>query len=297
MNAPAPEEKPNAPTRERSRRDPTNLPRVSTPVVAAVLLAFLLVLAGLFALGYFPHRHRVNEAKEFAENQQDVPKVDVVQPARRTTAGDLVLPADTRAMQETSLFPRTSGYLKKLYVDIGDRVKAGQLLAEIETPEVDAQLNSARASLEQAKANVTKSEADLDLADKTVRRFESPAVANSVTPQDIDEKRSAFNQARAARDAARASVNAAQAEVQRLTELQSFEKVTAPFAGVITARNYDVGALMSAGNNSADGREMFRIAETDVLKVLANIPQTYVTSVKVGQTATLEVRNYPGRTF
>jgi RND family efflux transporter MFP subunit len=292
-HAPAPA---SAPAHEENPI-PNDLPTVRTPVVTAVLIAFTVLLAALFAVGYVPNHQRRQEADAVAAERQDlIPRVDVIQPRRPSTAGDLVLFADARAMQETSIYPRANGYLKRLEVDIGDRVKAGQLLAEIDTPEVDAQLNEARAALEQSKANVTKAQADYEFAGTTFQRFQSLDKTQAVTPQDLDQRRSAFNQASAALAAAKANVGASEAAVQRLTETQSFSRVTAPFAGVIAARNYDVGALLSPTNTGA-GRELFRIAQTDTLRAFVNVPQSYVTSIRPGQPASLEVRNFPGRQF
>jgi RND family efflux transporter MFP subunit len=177
-------------------------------------------------------------------------------------------------------------------------VKAGDLLAEIDAPEVDAQLNQAKAQLEQTKSTVTKAEADLNLAKLTLQRYTDAAKNSpgSVTAQDIDEKRAAYDDAASALKQAKATVVAGEAEVQRLATLQSFEQISAPFDGIVTARNYDIGALVSAGNTAA-GAEMFRVQETDVLRAFVNVPQTYVTSVKVGQAAFLSVRNYAGKEF
>src|SRR6185437_3242409 len=157
-------------------------------------------------------------------------------PPRQPTAGNIERPADVRALQETSVYPRASGYLKRLLVDIGDRVKDGQLLAEIDSPEVDSQLNEARATQEQAAANLNKAQADKDLAQTTITRYDTLSkTPGAITQQDIDEKRSQLNQAKAALEAARSNVTAAAAAVQRLSDMQRFEKVTAPFPGVITA--------------------------------------------------------------
>lgn len=274
---------------------PTDLPKVGTRGIVIVAFVFILLLAALFAVGYIPHLHRMREAEAIAKEQDDKPIVEVVQPKRANTGGELVLPGDARAFQETALYPRATGYLKQLLVDIGDRVKAGQLLAVIEAPEIDAQLNEARAALEQAKTNVTKSQTDLAFAQTTLQRYESAVKTGAVTTQDVDEKRTALDQAKSAVDASRAAVAASEASVQRLAELQGFQKVYAPFGGVITSRGYDVGALLTAANST--NRALFGLAETDTLKVFVSVPQTYATAITNGQEATLEVRNFPGRLF
>jgi RND family efflux transporter MFP subunit len=199
-------------------------------------------------------------------------------------------------MQETSIFPRANGYLKRVLVDIGDRVESGQLLAEIEQPDVDADLLQAKASVAQANANLVKAQNDFDLSQATLKRYEGFAQGGGVTQQQLDEKRAAFAQAQSALAGAQANVKVADAAVQRLTAMQGFEKVTAPFAGTITSRNYDIGALIN-GTNPAAGHELFRVADTATLRVFVNVPQTYVTAVRTGQPASLIVRNFGNREF
>ena len=278
---------------------PKDLPKIGTGKIVIVAIVGVAILAGLFVIGYIPQRKRIAEADRVAKEQGDKPIVDVALPKRPPTSGNLVLPADARAMQETPIYPRANGYLKRLLVDIGDKVKAGDLLAEIDTPEIDAQLNEARAALEQSRANLTKSKADLALAQSTLNRYETLSKSDgglAVTEQDLDEKRAAFNQAQSASNAAGANVTAAEAAVQRLTTLQGFEKVTAPISGVISARNYDVGALISPANTTV-GSELLRVTQADTLRVFVNVPQSYASQIKIDQPASLEVRNFPGRKF
>ena len=275
---------------------PDNLPKFGTITVGVLAVVGALILVVLFVLGYIPRQHRIEEADRVANEANFKPIVEVKAPTRQPNAGNLELPADVRALQETSLFPRASGYLKKLMVDIGDRVKEGQLLAEIDSPEVDSQLNEAQAALEQSKANLNKSQADEQLAQTTIDRYDALSkTPGAVTQQDWDEKRSQYNQAVAALNASKANVNAAAATVQRLTDEKAFEKVIAPFAGVITTRNYDIGALLQANNPS--GRELMRIARTDTLRAFVSVPQSAASGVRIGQEATLTVRNFPGRQF
>lgn len=276
---------------------PTDLPKIGSVAVCLMVLLALAILGGLFLLGWLPRQKREAQLLADAKAVQEArPVVDVAQPKRSSAARELVLPGDLRAMQETAIYSRANGYLKRFLVDVGDPVEAGQLLAEIDTPEVDAELTQARALLEQAKANANKAQVDLELAQSTLRRFEELAQTNAVAQQQIDEKRSAYEQARAASEACKANVAAAQATVGRLATLQGFEKVVAPFAGTITARNYDVGALLSA-SNTGPGKELFRLEQIDTLRVFVNVPQAYVTSIRNGQGANVVVRNYPGRQF
>ncbi|HEX3358117.1 MAG TPA: efflux RND transporter periplasmic adaptor subunit [Tepidisphaeraceae bacterium] len=278
---------------------PTDLPKVSTGSVFIAGVVIVIAFIALFIIGWIPRHHRKVEAEKDAQQQQDTrPMVETTQPTRQNKGFDLVLPADVRALQETPVYPRTSGYLKRWLVDIGDQVKEGQLLAEIDTPEVDAQLNQSKATLEQTKANVLKAQADMKLAQVTLQRYldaqkQSPG---SVTAQDVDEKRSAYDDAASGLEQVKASVVAQAADVTRLTVLQGFEKVVSPFGGVVTARNYDNGALLSAGNTAA-GAELFRIQAIDTLRAFINVPQSYSTSIKIGQDGFLTVRNYSGKEF
>lgn len=274
---------------------PTDLPRPGARTIILVVVLFLLMLAGMFVVGYVPHRGEAARARADADERASaVPVVGVATPRENTFAKDIVLPADIRPYQETAIYPRTSGYLKKQYVDINDRVKAGELLAEIDTPEVDAQLIQSKAALDQAKANVAKAVSDIDLAAKTLARYKDlpPGAASA---QDLDVHQSAYDAAVAALAQTKASVGVAEADVQRLTVLQGFEKVTAPFSGIVTARGYDVGALLSA--TSTTGREMFRITQSDRLRVDVYLPQVLTSEITMGEPATLEVRNYPQKQF
>src|SRR5436190_15126527 len=226
---------------------PQDLPRVSGVAVAIVAFIAVAAFVGLFLLGWVPRERRIAELKSDLTSDTR-PVVETALPTRDIKPLDLWLPADARAMQETSIFPRANGYLKRLLVDIGDRVKEGQLLAEIDAPEVDADLNQARASLGQAQANAAKAQQDYELAEATSKGYDQAGASGGITQQQLDEKRSAQSQAQAALVAAKANISAAQASVQRLEAMQSFQKVTAPFAGTVTARNYDVGALLSPTN-------------------------------------------------
>jgi len=286
---------------------PKNLRRPHFLTVAAATLLFLALLAGLFVLGWAPHERQQKLAADDAGAADGaIPIVAVTSPKRSVGMHEIVLPCDIRPAQETLIFPRATGYLKKLNVDIQDHVQAGQLLAEIDTPEVDAQLEQARAALAQAKADVDKAKADLELAQRTLTRYLT-VNTSSVAQQERDEKLAARDQAQAGVAQVQASVVAAEANVQRLVVLQGFEKITAPFAGVITARNYDLGTLISASSGGSGagggaggggaGRELFRLTQSDTLRVYVNMPQGESSDVKPGQKATLTVRNFPNHPF
>ena len=275
---------------------PHDLKKPRTLTVVAVAILFVLLLAGLFVLGWLPYlAEQRDAAKLVSDGAGDIPLVQAIAPVLAEGRHELVLPCDIKPSQETALYPRTSGYLKKLYVDIQDTVTAGQLLAEIDTPEVDAQLLQSKAAVEQTQAAVVKAQADLDLAQRTLDRYQGSA-AGVVTKQEMDVRVAAKDQAAAAVEQSKADVRAAQANVERLIVLQGFEKVTAPFAGTITARNYDVGSLLSS-NSSENRRELFHITQTDVMRVYVNVPQIEATDLAPGQQAFLTVQNYPMRKF
>lgn len=211
-----------------------------------------------------------------------VPTVAVVAPDAAPLQQAVVLPGDVEAFQEANIYARTSGYLGHWLTDIGTHVHSGQLLAEIESPEVDAQLAQARADAATATANY-------QIAKVTASRWEDMLKSNAVSEQSSQENVSTMK-------AKQAMLAAAQANVDRLQQLQSFEKVYAPFDGVITVRNVDVGALIDAGNGGTPAA-LFKLAETDKLRVFVNVPQDDATNVQVGAQATLNLPQYPGRTF
>jgi len=244
-----------------------------------VLFGTVAVIAALFALGFIP-RWRANAALTSSVRDQR-PTVTVVSSQKPNEAANLVLPGSTQAIQETALYARTNGYVRKWNVDIGAKVEAGQLLAEIETPEVDQELNQARANVAQAIANA-------DLARATLTRWQQLVDQKVVSPQEFDEKRSAA-------DARAADLRVAQANVKRLEELQGFEKIVAPFTGIVTVRNIDNGNLVSAG--SGQTAPLFRLAQTDTLRIYVTVPQTQSRSIAPGQSATVSVREIPDKTF
>lgn len=254
------------------------------------------IFAVLFVVGIVPRLRLRRDLRTDAEaERQRVPTVSTVRPHRAADALAVPLPGNVQAILETGVYARTDGYLKTRYVDIGDHVHAGQLLAEIDTPEVDQQLNQAIATLNESKANVVKLEADLALARTTLQRYVIAGVG-TVSKQQIDERTAGVTDAEKAVDAARATVNANEANVHRLLDLQGFQKVYASFDGIITARSVDQGALISAGSGGGM-RELFRLAQVDVLRILVYVPQSYSPDVKVGQKAAVGVRELPRRTF
>ncbi|MBV8550345.1 MAG: efflux RND transporter periplasmic adaptor subunit [Acidobacteriaceae bacterium] len=240
---------------------------------------FALGIAGMFTL----RSRAATEARVAAVTRTlALQHVSVVHPARGAGATELSLPGTTEAFNESPIFARTNGYLKSWTKDIGAHVKAGELLAVIETPELDQQLMQARGVLAQAEAN-------LKLAKITAARYQDLIGTHSVSQQNVDQG----NQNVAMLTG---SAQAAAADVQRLEQLQAFERVYAPFDGVITARNTDIGDLVNAGNGGM-AQELFRVARIDTLRVFVNVPEDYVGSIKPGVAAKLSIAGFPGREF
>src|SRR5580692_2138161 len=243
--------------------------------------AFVIVVAVVIS-GILPRVHaRAALDKETAE--MAIPTVSVIRPKLGAPAQEVVLPANVQAYIDSPIYARTNGYLKRWYTDIGARVKAGQLIAEIETPEVDQQLR-------QSKADLATAEANLNLSQITATRYQDLLKTDSVSKQDTDNATGDLA-------AKQATVQSSQANVKRLEELQAFEKIYAPFDGVITARNTDIGALIDSGSSGGSRTELFHIAQPDKLRVYVSVPQVYSQAMKPGLSADLVLSEFPGRVF
>ena len=266
--------------RHDGKPEVTERSRSGRPWVAATI-AFVIVVAIVIA-GILP-RVKARTALRKETTEMAVPTVSVVQPKRSAPAQEIVLPANVQAFSDSPIYARTNGYLKHWYVDIGAHVRKGQLLAEIETPEIDQQLRKARGELTTAQAN-------LNLSQITANRYADLLETDSVSKQEADNAASDYA-------AKKAVVQSSEANVNRLEQLQSFEKIYAPFDGVITARNTDVGALIDAGSSGGTRTELFHIAQPDRLRVYVNVPEPYVQAAKPGLTADLTVAEFPGRRF
>lgn len=241
------------------------------------LAAAILFVIGL-AVGLIPRW--IERQKLRAETRaESIPSVEIAFPKPSEPSLGTPLPADVRPFMDAAIHARASGYLKKWYADIGDNVTNGQLLAEIETPELDQQLAQAKAQLEQAKAS-------LGLAKTTAERWEELRKTASVSDQETAEKTADYA-------LQKANVAAAEANVERLANLKNFDYVTAPFAGTITMRNTDIGRLITADS----GPELFHLAQTDPLRVYVRVPQTYIHAITPEQTAELTFQELPGRIF
>ena len=250
-------------------------PKLKFIIVALVLL----ILIGGLVLGSLP-RWRESQSAAADMSQLAIPTVSVVSPAPGKPGSGLVLPAEIKPWREASIYARANGYLKDWVADIGAHVQAGELLAEIETPDLDQQL-------EQAKAQLTLAQASLHLAQVTDDRWNVLLKTASVSEQAAAEKA-------AARETAAASVEANRANMRRLQELVSFQRVVAPFAGTVTLRNTDIGDLIVAGSG---GKELFHVAQSDQLRVYVRVPEPRASGVAPGQTATLTTPTKPGKVY
>lgn len=249
-------------------------------------LALLAIVLG--AVGYFAYRgihKRIAVESKLVEqtNESSVLVVSIVHPKVSTEPRQLVLPGNTQPLIDAPIYARTSGYLKKWYADIGTRVRAGQPLAEIEAPEVDQQLQQAKSDLQTAQTNYA-------LAQTTAGRYSNLLQKGAVARQDADNAVSDMN-------AKKSIVDSSSANVKRLEDLQGYEKITAPFDGVITARNTDVGALIDAGSSGGSGKELFHISATNRLRIYVNVPEEYERAATNGSKAALTLSEFPGRTF
>jgi RND family efflux transporter MFP subunit len=250
-----------------------------------LVLLGIAVVAGALGLGIFwgiRTRSAADTALKQTTAEAAISVVSVVSPKPGAPTQEILLPGTTQAFTDAPIFARTNGYVKGWYFDIGAHVKQGQLLAEIESPEVDQQLQQAQADLETAQANLRQAQITAD-------RWLALLQSDSVSKQETDQAVSALS-------AMKATVDSNAANVRRLEQLRGFEKVYAPFDGVITARNIDIGVLINAGANTA-GRELFHVAAIHTLRVFVAVPEVYSRAARPGSSATLTLEEFPGRTF
>lgn len=307
-------------------------------LIAFALIA-LVIFAGLVLAGVLPRLARQKKINAAAQQvQQAIPAVTVVQVREAPASASLQLPGNVEAIQVATISAQTTGYLRRWHVDIGDRVRGGQLLAEIETPQIDQQLQQATANVAQSIATLGQMEANLNQANTnmeysriTYERNQYLAQQHVVSDQVRDQMKAAYDESKAAVAAAQANINAAratiaanQANLRSIRALQGFQRVFSPFAGVITARNVEIGSLISQGSNniststgttpssavqpgtgtiptgtnaSANGGGLFEIARIDSLRIYISVPQTYAGNIKPGQVARVSVRELPDKTF
>ena len=277
------------PSRVASHKDTLPHPAKSPPrpgksragrrLLIAILVALVIVGCLLW------QRSRTYRQLAITTNQMAVPTVSTVLPQTGPAQTEIQLPGNLMAYSEASIYARTNGYLKAWYTDIGAKLTAGELMAEIDAPDVDAQLRQAAANLSQARAN-------LDIAQLTFGRGEDLLATKVISQQEFDQNRTSL-------EARQAAVQAAEANVQDLTVQQGFQKITAPFPGIVTQRNTDVGALINAGSNatSSSAQQLFHVARTDILRVYISVPEVYSPLVRIDTPAWLDLAEYPGVKF
>jgi RND family efflux transporter MFP subunit len=282
----------------------TEAPQVPTgysgPTRIGVIL-FAVALAVALSISFYRGqraRHKATvELKEEVERTADAPMtVDVVHVHPAASGTSLSLPGEARSFYETTIFARTSGYVSKWLVDIGDKVKEGQTLALIETPELDDQLVAAKAKVDELRSEVHVAETAAKLAKVSFDRWNKLTPSGAVSGQEHDQKQAEWESSQAKLEAANAQVTLAQADVKRLTTLTGFKKVAAPFDGVITQRHIDIGALVTAGSTTST-TPLYSVSQADQIRVYVDVPQVAVTSIKIDMPVTATSREYPGRTF
>ncbi|MEH1818897.1 MAG: efflux RND transporter periplasmic adaptor subunit [Nostoc sp.] len=315
---------PDSEQQKTSKKQKRGIGGIGWAVLGAVFFASLL------AIGILPRLSQKSELQAAVKEASTVPSVNVIAPRRATGATKVELPGSVVALNQTTIYARSTGYLRRWYADIGDRVRAGQLLAEIDSPDTDQQVLQAKAEFVQAQANVSQARANLAkgvsdlkqaranllIARQSWERWQVLVKQGAVAQQDADTKYATYqanlanveaaqntvNSDSANINAAQANAYASQANFQRNTVLQSYKKVTAPFAGVITARNVNTGVLISAGNgntsnSNTSNSSLYTIAAYDNLKVNVSVPQSLSQSLQTGQTAQITVRELPQRVF
>ncbi|MDQ2948015.1 MAG: efflux RND transporter periplasmic adaptor subunit, partial [Acidobacteriota bacterium] len=296
---------PAAPPPHRNPEPGPKPPRSRLILIAIGILTLLVVL---FAVGYFPRRHRNQElAKGVADKKQSLPEVSVTKVRVAPANIDLLLPGNITPITEATLSARANGFLRKRYVDIGDHVRKGQVLADLDSPELDQQVQQGRASLSQTKAGLSRAQqgvaqatSNLHLAEVTVQRWKVLADRGVVSRQEFDQKQADYEAQQANVQSAHADVRAAEenvraseANLQRLIDLQGYERITAPFSGIITARNVDVGSLISSSGNTP----LFRMAQIDALRITIQVPEQSVPYIRVGEPAEVTLQEFAGRKF
>jgi RND family efflux transporter MFP subunit len=260
-----------------------------------VAIIAVLVALGIAVSGILWRRQQESEVAKWTA-ELAVPTVATVSPKQGVTGQQIALPGDIEAWFEAPIYARVSGYLKEWYFDFGAHVEKGQLLAEIDAPDLDAQLAAAKAKLNSAEAQVNVRDAERNFAETTYKRWrESPK--GVVSEQETESKKAEFGSADARYKAAMAEANVNKSEVDRLTALEHFKRIRAPFDGIVTQRNTDVGALINTGSGASAGPQLFRVADTHEMRVFVQVPQEISSNMKAGLTAEMTLPQYPDKTF
>jgi RND family efflux transporter MFP subunit len=271
-------------------------PRPTRRGIVLGLLGGMVALGLLVAAGVVPRvSARAAANREWTRAAAETPKIATTTPVRATPVHTVTLPGSLQPVQETTVYARTNGYVRRYLVDIGDSVKAGQVLAEIDAPEVDQELSQARASANQATAVLEQARTRSELARIEMKRYASLAPSGVVSQQETEQHQAALDSEQANVRAAQASLMSATANIRRLEDLQRFSVVTAPFDGTVTSRTTEVGQRVTSGLGA--GESLFRVAKVDTMRVFVAVPQRYAPSVQVGAPASVRLREFTGRSF
>jgi RND family efflux transporter MFP subunit len=260
-----------------------------------VAIVAVLVAVGIAVSGILLRRHQESEVTNWT-NEQAVPVVETITPKQGVTGQQISLPGDIEAWYEAPIYARVSGYLKAWYFDFGAHVEKGQLLAEIDAPDLDAQLAAAKARLASAQAQVNVRDAERNFAETTFARWrDSPK--GVVSQQETEAKKAEFGSSDARYKASQAEANVNQSQVDQLTALEAFKRIVAPFDGIVTQRNTDIGALINAGSGTSNGPQLFRVADVHEMRVFVQVPQEMSANMRAGLTAEMTLPQYPDKTF
>jgi len=255
----------------------------------------LVVALGIAVAGVLMRRHNESEVTKWT-NELAVTSVATVTPKQGVTGQQISLPGDIEAWYEAPIYARVNGYLKAWYFDFGAHVTKGQLLAEIDAPDLDAQLAAAKARLASAEAQVNVRAAERNFAETTYARWrDSPK--GVVSEQETESKKAESGSADARYKAAQAEANVTQSQVDQLTALEAFKRIVAPFDGIVTQRNTDVGALINSGSGTGNGPQLFRVADVHEMRVFVQVPQEMSANMRAGLTADMALPQYPDKTF
>ena len=260
-----------------------------------VMIVAVLVAVGVAISGILLRRQQEGEVAKWTA-EQAIAVVATVAPKQGVSGQQIVLPGDIEAWFEAPIYARVSGYLKTWHSDFGAHVTKGQLLAEIDAPDLDAQLAAAQARLKSAEAQVNVREAERNFAQTTYARWrDSPK--GVVSEQETEAKKAEFGSSDARYKASLAEANVNQSQVDQLTALEAFKRIVAPFDGIVTQRNTDIGALINAGSSTSNGPQLFRVADVHEMRVFVQVPQEISSSMRAGLTAEMTLPQYPAKTF
>ena len=281
-----------APPEQVTRQSKIDPPPGKARWVAGIALV---VAMGIAVAGIMVRKHNESEVTKWT-NELAVPAVATIRPKHGVTGQQIALPGDIEAWFEAPIYARVSGYLKAWYFDFGAHVTKGQLLADIDAPDLDAQLAAAQARLKSAEAQVNVREAERNFAQTTYARWrDSPK--GVVSEQETESKKAEFGSSDARYKAAVAEANVNKSQVDQLTALEAFKRIVAPFDGIVTQRNTDVGALINAGSGTSNGPQLFRVADVHEMRVFVQVPQEMSANIRNGLTAEMTLPQYPDKTF